>query len=90
MLIGDKLTDVLEWGLLWIYFVENLLHYLDDIITAALSQNLCQAIVKLIKDIFHLLGVPVAPDKMVGPCQVITYLGIEMDTVNSHKTSSLN
>lgn len=80
--IFNNFANILEWMLLWIYFVKNLLHYLDDFITAALSKNICQAIVKLIKDVFDLLGVPLAPDKMVGPCQVITYLGIEIDTVN--------
>ncbi|XP_057292583.1 uncharacterized protein LOC130621267 [Hydractinia symbiolongicarpus] len=58
---------------------------LDDFITTALPKNICQYMskiyVKLIKDVFHLLYVPWAPDKMVGPCQVITYLGIETDTV---------
>ena len=36
----------------------------------------------MIHKVFDILGVPLAPDKVVGPCQVITYLGIEIDSVN--------
>ena len=36
----------------------------------------------LIERVFKELGVPLAPDKIFGPSQVLTYLGIEIDSVN--------
>lgn len=33
-----------------------------------------------LKDICSFLGVPLAPDKVVGPAQCVTYLGIEIDS----------
>lgn len=41
----------------------------------------CQADMEKIISLFSELGVPLAEDKLVGPVEVITYLGIEIDTV---------
>ena len=43
---------------------------------------LCKDVIDLIGTVFQELGVPLAPDKIFGPSQVITYLGIEIDSIN--------
>lgn len=37
---------------------------------------------ELLKEVFALLDVPIAVDKLVGPATVVTYLGIEINTVD--------
>ena len=34
---------------------------------------------RIVQDAFQELGIPLAPDKVVGPSPALTYLGIEID-----------
>ena len=81
--IFNTFADLLQWILVIIFLIINLLHYLDDFFTAERLIHDCLGNIDLIKDVFSQLGVPLAPDKLVGPSQVLTYLGIEIDSVNS-------
>ena len=42
----------------------------------------CGNNINVIKSAFERLGVPLAPDKIIGLLQTITYLGIEIDSIN--------
>ena len=80
--IFNGFADLLTWILVFMFYLKNLLHYLDDFFTAERLASMCQNNLDIIQKLFAQLGVPLAPDKLVGPCQVITYLGIEIDSVN--------
>lgn len=80
--IFNNFADLLTWILIVIILVTNLKHYLDDFITAHCTKSQCQYVVDAIIHTFSLIGVPLAEDKIIGPVQVITYLGIEIDTIN--------
>ena len=80
--IFNHFADLLAWIIVFILFIENLLHYLDDFLTASPLKEECKTFIDSICQLCHQLGVPLAPEKIVGPYQVITYLGIEIDTVN--------
>ena len=59
-----------------------LIHYLDDYFFANSSRERCQRDMEVIQQICRFLGVPLAPEKIIGPTHVLSYLGIEIDTVN--------
>ena len=65
------------------YQVLDLLHYLNDVITAGPStstqfaRNLSTALA-----VCDQLGLPLHPGKCVGPATALTMLGIELDSIN--------
>ena len=81
--IFNSLVDVVERILVHSYEVSDLLHYLDDFITAGppastqCARNLSTALA-----VCDQLGLPLHPGKCVGPAPVLTVLGIELDSVN--------
>ena len=46
------------------------------------SREHCQQDMQRVLDLCEFLGVPLAPEKIIGPSQVLVYLGIEIDIVN--------
>ena len=63
--IFNTFADALAWILICVFGIPYLLHYLDDFFVAATS-NLQQHMSTVQRE-FTLLGVPLAPDKIVGP-----------------------
>jgi hypothetical protein len=57
-------------------------HYLDDFFFANSSTVLCRQDMEKFLAICKALGVPIADDKLVWSSTTITYLGIEIDTIN--------
>ena len=56
-------------------------HYLDDYITmGAPGTDECKLNLSNILEKCEVLGVPIAPGKLVGPSSCLTFLGIEIDT----------
>ena len=78
--IFNALADALEW-LIRQEGLESVLHYLDDFLIVAESESMCRAALQSLLRVFARLEVPIAPDKLEGPSTVLTFLGIEMDTV---------
>ena len=57
-------------------------HYLDDfIILGPLGQGTCDQSLCIIRKIAAILGIPLAEEKCEGSCTVLTFLCIEIDTV---------
>lgn len=59
----------------------RLIHYLDDFLIIAPSQQLCQAYLDIVHTIFNDIGVPLAQDKTTIPSTCTTFLGIELNTI---------
>lgn len=76
-----QLSDSLLWIMKSNYNIKNSTHYLDDFFLAGppSSSQCLQDMGKTIS-LFKKLGVPLAPEKMVGPISCLTFLGIEIDT----------
>ena len=93
--IFNTFADALTWILIHKFSVSALLHYLDDFFVCAPTKEQCQRKVDIILWLFRFLGVPIADDKLEGPCQCLVYLGIEIDSTTmtcrlpSDKLSSL-
>jgi hypothetical protein len=61
---------------------ENILHYLDDFLFGGeTNTSTCKETPDTFKDICSVWGVPLAEDKTVEPVEVLTFLGIEFDTI---------
>lgn len=80
--IFNTFADCLEWILKNIAKIMHILHYLDDFFNCEATQSMCQQSMNTIQSIFSIVGVPLAADKIEGPLQAITYLGIEIDSHN--------
>jgi reverse transcriptase-like protein len=59
-----------------------LTHYIDDFFLVNLSKSRTQAQLNFTLTTFKQLGLPVSAEKLVGPTQRITFLGIEIDSVS--------
>ena len=74
----------LPFGLSW--FLESkgvspILHYLDSFLTMGPSSSTtCQENLNIINEVCSYLGVPLALEKLEGPTQSLTFLGIVLDT----------
>ena len=80
--IFNCVAELVEWILVNNYEVPDLLHYLDDFITAGppdspqCVQNLSTALL-----VCDRLGLPLHPGKCMGPTPVLAVLGIELDSL---------
>ena len=81
--IFNAFADSLQWILVTKFALAALTHYLDDFFLCAFSLSDGLYKMELVQTVFNLVGVPVALDKLEGPSQVISYLGIEIDSINS-------
>ena len=80
--IFNQFAEALLWILVTVFGIPYVLHYLDDFLLCNnYSHDLCACDMAITQSAFSELGVPLAPNKVIGPTQRITYLGIEIDTV---------
>ena len=81
--IFNSVADMVEWILLHKHRLSDLLHYLDDFITAGPPQSpQCAFNLNTAITVCHRLGLPLHANKCVGPATSMTILGIELDSVN--------
>lgn len=74
------LADLLSW-ILEQQGVSPLLHYLDDFLLMAPPESSeCQDNLHTVQHICSLLGIPLAIEKVEGPTDSLTFLGITLDT----------
>ena len=79
-LIFNCFADALLWILSNKFGVVGACHYLDDFLLSGSSEDDCRTKRDLFLFSLSILGVPIAEDKLEGPSQVLTFLGIEIDT----------
>ncbi len=82
---APKLFTAVADGLAWAMVSEgvvDVIHYLDDFFFCGPAGSLtCGAALDTALPLCERLGFPVAPDKVVGPTAVLTFLGIEIDSL---------
>lgn len=80
-ILFTAVADGLAWALSC-HGVRNFVHYLDDFFFCGppASQE-CAGALEIAVSVCQRLGLPVAPEKVEGPATVITFLGIEVDTM---------
>ena len=81
---SPKIFDLLSQAICWIaannYGLEKILHLLDDFLVNSKPMENGNQVMTCLKDIFHRLNVPISLPKTVGPCTIIEYLGIILDS----------
>ena len=77
----ELFSNALEWVTRNKLKINNLIHMLDDFLFVAKSFKLCQQQLLLFVKLCDYLGVPIAPEKTCGPATVLSFVGIELDTI---------
>jgi len=86
--IFTAVADMVEWIIRNNYKVADLMHYLDDFITAGPADSLhCAQNLQTSLAVCRSLGLPLHPDKCIGPSTRLVVLGIELDSLD--QTASL-
>ena len=79
--IFNSVADMVEWILRHAHNVSDLMHYLDDFITAGPSaSSQCADNMATSLAACRALGLPLHPDKCIGPSSHLLVLGIELDS----------
>ena len=79
--IFSAVADMVEWILLNSHGVSDLMHYLDDFITAGPpGAQQCAFNLRTALSVCGSLGLPLHPGKCVGPATRMVVLGIELDS----------
>jgi hypothetical protein len=77
-----QFAEALQWILQHNYGLQWLIHYLDDyLIVGAPDSHSCGEHLQTFLRACTLLGIPVAMDKVDGPATVLSFLGLELDSV---------
>lgn len=80
--IFNSIANAVEWILKSNYSIPDLLHYLDDFVLAGPpNSSLCGTRLVTATSVTRELGLPLHPDKCVGPVTCLVVLGIEIDSV---------
>ena len=80
--IFTQLADALQWIAQHSYHIPDLLHYLDDYLTAGPANSpICQQSLDSLVELCSRLGVPLSAHKIAGPATTLEFLGIELDTL---------
>ena len=77
----NTLSDALEWIALVELLITSVEHILDDFIIGEATEAECSISLQSLLIMFRNLGVPIAPRKMVGPTQIIEFIGIVLDSI---------
>lgn len=78
--IFTAVADALAWAMIC-QGIGNVLHYLDDFFFCAATASAVAEALGIALPLCTSLGLPVAPQKVEGPSTTITFLGIQLDTV---------
>ena len=80
--IFESFSSALEWIIKQRLSHVQVIHILDDFLFIAPTLSLCSAALSLFQTICLDIGVPLAPEKTVGPSQVMEFAGILLDTLD--------
>jgi hypothetical protein len=80
--IFNCFADLLCWILKVVMTIACIIHYLDDFFLCHSSYDKCLKDRDILIQTFSDLNIPLARDKLVGPSTVITFLGIEINSIN--------
>ena len=78
--IFTALAELLLWILIHVMGMSHCIHYLDDYFCASVTQGQYQRDMRTLMATCDDLGVPLVPDRIIGPTRTLTYLGIQIDT----------
>ena len=77
----EAFSSAVDWIARTQLRIPYILHLLDDFLIVAPSQKICQLQLDCFLELCAYLGIPMSPDKTIGPYQVLCFAGIELDAV---------
>ena len=80
--IFECFSTALEWIIRKFCPNVGIIHVLDDFLIIAPSYNTCEQSLMKFLTICKDIGVPIAPEKTVGPLQTLPFVGINLDSTN--------
>ena len=78
----EILSTAVEWIARHKLSIEFILHLLDDFLFIAPSYEVCSQSLDLFLSLCSYLGIPMAPEKTVGPSTTLSFVGIELDSIS--------
>ena len=79
--IFERFSDALLYILKTKYKVTNVVKVLDDFLFLGSTRAECEKGLTAFREIAKIINLPIAEHKTLGPTRVLTFLGIEIDTV---------
>ena len=77
----ELFSTAIEWVAQHKLHIECILHLLDDFLIVSPTEDLCTRQLEIFLMCCNYLGIPMAPEKTMGPSTTITFAGIELDSV---------
>ena len=77
----ESFSTAVEWIAQEKLGIANLLHLLDDFLLIQPTEDQCSKSLHLFLDLCDYLGITMAPEKTCGPSTILTFAGIELDTI---------
>ena len=77
----EVFSTALEWISQNKLHIPYVLHLQDDFLIVSPSEDSCQHQLDTCLMLCSYLGIPMAPEKTVGPSTTLAFVGIELDTV---------
>ena len=78
----EMFSTALEWVAKKHLPIPHLIHILDDYLMAAPSFQQCCIDLQNFLSLCQYLGIPIVPEKTVGPQNILSFAGIELDTLS--------
>ncbi|XP_063049771.1 uncharacterized protein LOC134444364 [Engraulis encrasicolus] len=79
--IFNTLSEALCWILLNVCRLPFVLHLLDDFLLIDFPANQDSTVLDTLRNVFTAIGVPLSPEKTMGPATSLEFLGIMLDSV---------
>lgn len=77
----ETFSTAIEWIAKDKLCIANLIHLLDDFLLIQPTASQCSVSLRLFLDLCDFLGIPMAPEKTFGPSTILTFAGVELDTI---------
>ena len=78
--IFERFSDSIVWMLKSHFGITSVVKVLDDFLFIYRDFSSCKAALEAFAGLCEMIGVPLAPEKTVGPAKILTFLGIELDS----------
>ena len=77
----ELFSSAIQWIAQHRLKLSNIIHLLDDFLFVALSYNQCETYLHHFSALCSYLGIPLAPEKTMGPATTLSFAGIELDSL---------
>lgn len=78
--IFETLSTTVEWVARHKLSIPSILHLLDDFLIVAPTESLCHSQLNIFLDMCCYPCIPKAPEKLIGPSQILSFAGMELDS----------